>query len=788
MKEETKLQTIYIENQKESDDEINLREVLDKYLYHWKWFLLSLLLTLTLAFFYLQNTQHQYLVSTTIFIDDKESGGLASELSAFEDLGSLTGKDTKKSVINEMGVLKSRTLLEKVIKNLGLTTTYYKKHGFSDREIYKNSVPFKVSINTKDSLFYRLDTSFSITPVSNTKFLIKFESNDLNSEVEYGKVLSTGFGDLEINLKNLNQIKLGEEITVRITPLKRVLENYGSRINMDLAEKKSSLVVLSLQDKIKLKAQDILDNLVIEYNKDAIEYKTLITGNTDNFINDRITDISGELTSVDVGVEEFKTKNKLSDIGYEASLVLVSDSEVDKRIVELSSQIKLVDYVLDHIKTHKDDLIPANLGLNDASTSQNTNLYNQLLLERNRIMKSSSKLNPTVINLDAQIATLRQSVEQSLLNLRSSLQFSMADAQSQGYSLNSKKANAPKQEREFQDIKRKQQIIESLYLYLLEKREENAISLGIPVPNAKVVDRADGSDVPVSPKGTLVLLGACFAGLLIPFTIISVKSLLDNKVHTREEIEKEIKVTFLGDIPHSRIKNGIVVTEQNNNNVAEAFRLLRTNMGFMLSGDQNVSKTIFITSTVASEGKTFVAMNLAAALALLNKKVLLIGADLRKPKLNEYLKINSKLGLSHYLNNNNLEAESIITHHTAANFDVIDSGVIPPNPSELLLNGRFESILKYGKSSYDYVIVDTSPVNQVTDTLLLGHHADLFIYVIRANYLDKRMLKIPKMMVDNKRLPNMAILINDLNVEKEGYGYGYGYGENKKKKAWWKFD
>ena len=620
MQEENKIQTIFIENHPDSEEEINLREVLDKYRYHWKWFLLSVLLALALAYLYLQTTQSQYKVSTTIFIDDKDTGGLASELSAFEDLGSLTGKNAKKSVINEMGVLKSRTLLERVIKNLGITTTYYKKNGLASEEIYKNDVPFLVSLKAKDSLFYRLDTSFSVTPISQTKYLLAIGDADPIGELEFGKVFPTGFGELVIHPKNEYTIKFGEEIKVNIAPLKKVLNDYQSEIKMELEEKKSSLVVLSLTDKIKEKAQDILDNLVIEYNKDAIDYKTLITANTDSFINDRINDISGELTSVDLGVEEFKTKNQLTDIGFEASLVLQSDTQVDQRIVELSSQIKLVDYLLEHIRTHKDDLIPANMGLNDPSTSQSTGLYNQLLMERNRISKSSGKLNPTVINLEAQLLTLRQSVEQSLLNLRSSLQFSLADAQNQGYRLSSKKANAPKQEREFQDIKRKQQIVEALYLYLLEKREENAISLGIPVPNAKVVDKADGSDVPVSPKVPLILLAAGLTGLLIPFSLISIKALLDNKVQSREDIEKVIKAPFLGDIPHSRIKNGVVVTEQSNNNVAEAFRLLRTNMGFMLSGDQRTTKTIFITSTVAAEGKTFVAINLAASLALLKKR------------------------------------------------------------------------------------------------------------------------------------------------------------------------
>lgn len=786
MKDDKQVQTIYIDNNDDSDDEINLREVFEKYSYHWKWFLFGLILALALAYTYLQYTQKQYKVTSTIFIEDKDSGGMPSEMEAFADLGIL-GDGKKKSIINETGVLRSRTLIERVVKDLGIHITYFREGNVVDSEIYGEDIPFKVNFFINDSILQKTDTLFKITALSNTKYVINNADDELIKSVVYGKNVKTGFGEINITPTDVSNIKVGETIIVSISPLKKVAKDYRKRITIEPEDKKSSLLVLSLTDKVKQKAQDILDNLIFQYNNDAIEYKTLISENTDQFINDRIKDISVDLTRVDKGVEDFKTKNKLTDITTEAGLDLQSNAELQKRIIDLNSQMKMAEFIQTHIRNNKETLIPANLGIKDASTNSNTNIYNQLLLERNRIIKGSSKLNPTVINLDAQLATLRQSIEQSLVNLRSSLSFSLSEARNQEYRISSKRKVAPQQEREFQDIKRKQQIIESLYLYLLQKREENAISLGIPVPNAKIIDKADGSNLPVSPKPMLVYLIGAILGLLIPFIVISIRSLMDNMVHSYDDVEAVVKAPIIGDIPKSSSKKKVIISDKDNSNIAESFRLLRTNVNFMLSGAKDETKTIFVTSTLSAEGKTFIAINLASSLALINKKVLLIGADIRKPKIASYLNIKPAAGLTHFLMDKSIDVSDVIIYNKETKMDIIDSGEIPPNPSELLLNGRFEDILTYAKQHYDYIIVDTAPVNMVTDTLLLGHHADLFIYVVRAEYLDKRMLKVPQMMFENKRLPNMTMLINDTDYDNKGYGYGYGYGYgNVEKKPWYK--
>jgi len=772
-----------------NDESINLREEIEKYVYHWKWFLVGLAVALVTVFMYLRYTPNQYEVATTILINDKDSGGLTSELSAFQDLGLLGGSQT--SLDNEIELLKSRSLLERVIKELGINVEFYKQGRVIKSPIFINNSPLSLKFFAKDSSFYSIDTSFIIQVKSATNFSL-LSSNGEESEYVFGENIATKFGAITITPNRMDTNIAGEELFVIIKPLKSVLNYYTSKIQIQPVNKNASVIKLSLTDQVKLKAQAILDNLVLQYNYDAVKDKSLMAKNTETFINKRLEIISEDLSNVDKGVEQFKTKNNLSDMVTEASLVLESNAELEKKIVDFSTQLKLVEYIQVYVNSNTDDLIPANLGLADVSTNQNTTNYNELLLERNRLLNSSSKLNPVIVNLEAQLLKIKKSISQSLANLKASLNISLRGIQQQENRLNSKISAAPKQEREFRDIQRQQQIIEGLYLYLLQKREENAITLAATQPNAKVIDSAFGNDTPVAPKRKIVYLAGILIGLLVPFSVLYLLFLLDNKVHSRKDIEGVVKAPYLGDIPKSVLDTKVVVSGNDRNSVAESFRLLRTNINFMLSKEKEHGKLIFLSSTIAGEGKTFISINLAAALALSNKKVLLLGADIRNPKIHEYLNIVPEKGLTHFLMDTNITFNEII-NSVKEGFDIVQSGVIPPNPSELLMNGRFEEALAYGKEHYDYVIVDTAPVNLVTDTLLLGQQADLFIYIIRANFLDKRLLEVPKLFYSEKRLPNMAVLLNDVNFERGdgygygyGYSYGYGYGERGTKKPWWK--
>ena len=781
MQQENPLNYIFQE-----EEPINIREQLEKYLFHWKWFVFTTIVAIGIAYAYSYYTPSQYRVATTILIDDDSNGGLSSELSAFEDLGLIGGG--KKSIDNEIGVLKSYTLMERVVKELGVYTTFYKEDRGRITELYDTEVPFKITFFSKEKV-YNLNTTFKIHVLSASQFELISEDESVKKHV-FGESVSTVFGKITITPTKTEIKNINETITVRISALKNVVEGLRGALQVGLMFEKSSLLELSLISQNKEKSTAILDGLVRQYNEDAVAGKNLIGNNTRTFIDERLAVIEKDLSAVDKGVEDFKSNNRLTGIPAEAAIVLENNAELEKKIVDLNTQIRLTDYVMSYITENKENLIPANLGLNDGNLDGNSIQYNELILERNRILKGSSLKNPVIVNLNSQIAQLRGSIYQSLVNLKSSLTISLIDAKKAESKVGYRMSSVPKQDREFRDIERQQQIIETLYLYLLQKREENAISLAVTVPNAKVIDTARGSDSPINAKGKVVYLIAISLGLAIPFAIIYVLFLLDNKVHNTKEVESVVKAPLMGEIPKTK-DTSKVIQKDDRSGLSESFRMIRTNLDFMLSGAgiKDGGKTIFITSTLPSEGKTFISVNLSAVLALSNKKVLLIGADIRKPRLEEYLGIKLGKGITHYLTDNSLKVPDVIEHVDALNIDVLHSGVIAPNPSELLSNGRFEDLLAYGKEHYDFVIVDTAPVKLVTDTMLLGRSADLFIYTIRANYLDKRLLEIPAKLYKDKRLPNMTVLLNDVDVEAEygyGYSYGYGYGEAEVKKSWWK--
>lgn len=769
----------------EDEEPVNYREKFEKYAYNWKWFLISIFIFSLGAYAYLKFIPKQYTVTSTILINDENSKGLPSELSAFEDLGLTTLSKT--SVDNEIGMLKSFSLMESVVKKLGANITFYEKGMISNKELYKNEIPFIINFLLKDSLVYSKDTTFSILALTPAKFVLKNSRGTVSKVYLFGENVQTDFGNITITPAGLKNLKKGEEIVVKVVPIKNIIEDLRKNIEVKTMFKKSSLIQLILKAPIKLKSQDILNNLVQQYNKDAVDDKLFIGKSTNLFINERLNLIKNELSNVDQGVENFKKNNQLTDIDSESSLILQNNAELEKKIVDLNTQVRVAEYVTDYVNKNTEQIIPSNLGLSDDAISTNSARYNELLIERNRILKSSSKKNPVIINLDEQLKQLRTGISHGLQNLKASLNIALNNTKKEEDKVFSRIYSAPKQERQFKEFQRQQQIIETLYLFLLQKREENAISLAVTAPKAKIIDFADGSNRPTSPKLILVIITALSLGLLLPFIALYIIYFFDNKVQSIKDIESIIKAPIIGEIPKTVRGSKIVIHDNDKESISESFRMLRTNINFMLSKIKGRAKIIFIMSTIVGEGKTFTTLNLASVIALSNKKVLLIGGDIRKANSNEYINQNIGNGLSNFLIDNSLKVSDVIERSLEGNFDILNSGTVPPNPSELIMNGRFDEIFAYAKDNYDYVVVDTAPIKMVTDTLLLSHYADLCLYVIRLNNLDKRLLEIPKKMFNEKRLPNMAILINGVDL-KRGYGYGqsYGYGKSMPKKNWWK--
>jgi tyrosine-protein kinase Etk/Wzc len=771
-----------------SEQDFQIRAIFDQYASHWKWFVLGVCITLSGAYLYLRYTIPQYRASTTILMKDEKKGGLSSELAAFADMGIGGGKN---NIDNEIEILKSRTLIENTVRKMNLNIAFVVEGKILSTNLY-NEAPILVNFIDQKSDFYSKSRAYQFLPISATTFALEDLSGEgiilqPKKEYSYGQPIATKYSTLVINksLKNATaNIENSKPIQIIISPLENVAGSFRSRLVVTPLSKTSSIVELSLVDPVLEKAEDFLDNLVQNYNAEAAADKNFISENTSQFIANRLALITDELDGVEKSVENFKNSNQLTDIETEAKLFIESSSEYDKLGVEADIQLNIISSMLDFIKkSKKSDLLPTNIVSGEATELIGS--YNQLVLDRNRILKSATEANPTVIKIDDQLSSLKSNVASSLSRMQSNLTIQKRNLNSQEGQFNSKIGKIPVQERQFRVIARQQKVKEELYLYLLQKREETAILLAATEPNARVVDAAKGSTAPVSPKKNIIYLGALLLGILVPFGIIYMIDLLDTKIKSRLDLDGKTLIPFIGDVPSSDTPSEIIKSESRTSS-AEALRIIRTNLEFMLSKvPEGQAKTIFLTSTFPKEGKTFVSANLAATFALSGKKVLLIGMDIRNPRLDEYLTLPDR-GVTNYLSSKNLVLEDLIVKYDGfEDFHVLPAGVIPPNPAELLMNKKVDTLFETLKNQYDYIIVDTAPVSLVTDTLLIAKHADCFIYVARANVLEKRMLNIANTLYKEQKLPNMCLLLNDTDSTK-GYGYGYGYGVKLEKEPWYK--
>jgi capsular exopolysaccharide synthesis family protein len=785
----------FISDENQNED-FNLRDTLERYLNNWQWFVLAVCLCITIAYVYLRYTTPQYQASTTILVKDEKKGGMLSELSAFSDLG--LGSGLKSNVDNEIEILKSRTLVERTVKKLELNIVMVQKGNVISSELYKNT-PIEVNfINTKPE-FYTDKMLFDFQELTTGTFELGSElaagekAVFLNNKKQYryGEIISTQNGDLIITKSTTKNNQFTDEdksLQISVNPLENVVASYMGRLKVNPVSKTSSVVGISIVDPVTKRAEDFLDNLIQIYNEDAAMDKSYISENTSKFVANRLLLITQELDGVEKDVEQFKKSNKLTDIETEAKLFIEGSSEYNKKSVEMEIQLNMVSSMLDFIKKSTNaDLMPANIiSGNDASGLMDS--YNQLVLERNRILKSATVENPAIIKLEEQINSLKANIKQSLLRLQANLNIQKRDLRSQEGLLDSKIGDIPGQERQFRVIARQQKVKEELYLYLLQKREETAISMAATAPNARVIDAAKASKMPVSPKKSIIYLAALLLGLLVPFGIVYVIDLLDTKVKSRFDISSKFDIPFLGDIPNSVTPNE-VIDATSRTGTAEALRIVKTNLDFMLGQvPEGEAKIIFMTSTVAGEGKTFLSVNLAGTMALSKKKVLLMGMDVRNPKLNEYMALPNNSGLTDYLSSSKAPiSDYIFKSDSFENLYVLPAGIIPPNPTELLMSKKVGELFAQFKKEYDYIIVDMAPISLVSDTLMLAQYADATVFVVRANFLDKRMLHIPKTLYKEGKLNNMAVLLNDTTLNKSyGYGYGYGYGIKVEEKPWYK--
>ena len=760
--------------------EIEIKEVLRPYFRRFYWFIISAAICLILSYLYLKTKTTVYEVSASVLIKDAKSNPGSQDFAALRDISGF-GKIGSNGVENEMELLKSKKMMRKVVQNLHLESTVYQKGKFKNTELYGKTSPIMVQvINEKpDTKYYKEPIELKIS--GNNITLSNKELAPLKTT--FDKTISLRFANIIIT-KNKDYVAPKEatnDFLLNIASETQVTDSFQSNLKAALMNKDVTVIKMTMNYPEVNKAKDILNTLIRVYNNDAIEDKNSESKKTAEFIEERIRIIGNELGEVESRKERFKESNRITDLETEAKLGLQSSAEARGKLLEVDSQLEITNALLGYVnKQGTSAVLPGNVGLDNASATSNISAYNQLVLEKNRLLENATPQNPLVIDLTKQINSMRNSVVESLAKNRSALQVAKGNYETENKTIVGQISKIPSQEKTFREIERQQQIKENLYLLLLQKREETAVSLAVTAPKARVVDEAYVNPIPVAPKGSIVLLMGLMAGMLIPFIVIYLIRLFDDKVKDKKDLDKLSNgKTLLGEIPSLDRGQNELVMANDITPMAEAFRIVITNMNFMLPKKEK-GKVVYVTSTVKGEGKTFVSVNLALTLASPKHKVIIIGADIRNPQLQRYNPSRKGLdGLTEYLYNDDEKIEDII-HISSFNkyCDVIYSGSIPPNPADLLSNGRFEILIDQLKLIYEYIIVDTAPLMLVTDTFLNADLADATLYVTRSGFTEKSLIDFANKQINSKRIRNAAFILNDVSKDNLGYGnkYGYGYG------------
>ena len=783
----------------DANDNENLKKEIYRYLKYWKWILISVLITLSVCYIYLRYTPKIYQSTAKIKILKKKDSGM--------DLSGLTGNSplfdmSKINLENEIQIIKSRRIIGKVIDSLNLNTYYYKSGRIKDNEIFGSELPFMiewVSTKTKD-LKPTLNETFVFKLINDNQFKILIRDKEFEGSFKFGQEININ-GIRFIVHKNpfysFEKRNLEDEsIFFKYRSREQVIGQLLSKITTEPIGERSEVLELKIAGQNKIKNETILNDLIEKFNQDGIEDDRRIAIRTKEFVSQRLKMLKSELEMIETNLVDFKKSNDFSDIEAGRQVVFQSYSSAEQKKSSLLNQLEIAKAIQNEIiNKPQNSLLPANIGLENSTTNGLIENYNSLISERNKLLSSSTPSSPTVQRLSEQLNLFNKNIRQSIERYINNLEISLQNIKSREQEFGSDIKSIPEKEKIARSIMRQQSVKENLYIFLLQKEVEADLSAAITAPTAKVVDYAYSSGGPISPKSNIIYLAGLAIGLAFPIGFLYLIFLLNTKITSKEQVQDKLDIPVIAEIPLNKNYDGKIIKPTDNSDIAESFRILRTNLGFLNTVKNKDSKTkiFYSTSSTKGEGKTFTAINCAAVLASNNRKTLLIGSDLRNPQLHNYLSVSkNSLGLSSYLINPDLTLDEILLKKTSdINFDVIISGEIPPNPSELLNNGRLKNLFDEArKHGYEYIIVDTAPTMLVTDTLTIFEYADAIIYMVRADFTELKILKHIKELQKNKKLNNIAIAINGVNTKKGydyNYGYGYGYSEDNKSKKWYEF-
>ena len=757
-----------------NDQSINLVDLFAYLASKWKWFLISVLVCGGIAWYTYARSPFVYFRSATVIIKDPSNKASTAGLDRFDNF------INKVNVANEILQFRSKRLMREVVQRVHADISYQVQDGLRHNELYTQA-PVRVTFPDAMSEQY---ISLTVTP-KDKKTVVLSELSGVDSDDSYtvnlNDTVTVGKGmRLVVTPTNYySDAWLGKQVEVQKRPLESVVNYYKGALGIQQEEEESSILTLSLKDSSPVRAEDVLNMLITVYNEEAIKDKNQVAVNTANFINERLIIIENELGSVESDLETFKQRNQIVDIASSAGMYMTESQKYNADAMELETQLRLANFIKDYLTdpTKETDLIPSNTGIGDMNIENQINLYNTAKLKRDRLIDDSSEKNPVVEELNNSLRAMKQTIIRAVDNMIVSINVKRNDAQNREMRAQSRVTSIPTKERQMLSIERQQKIKEALYLFLLNKREENALSQAMADNNARVIDGADGGDAPISPKRNRILLLGVLVGLALPGVTFLGILFMDTRVHSRKDLEKMVSVPFLGEIPldkdvaKHRGSTKEVVSEDDSI-VSEAFRILRTNMAFMSRKDKPM-KVITFTSFNEGAGKTFISRNLAISLVYAKKRVILLDLDIRKGTLSRHYS-SHKIGVTNYLSDPSVTVDDIIQHHE--HFDLIASGPVAPNPAELLMDSRLDDLVAELCTRYDYVIADNVPVGIIADASIANRIADLTVFVVRAGRLDRRQLPDIESLYEDKKLTNMALVLNGVDPKHRGYGYGYGYG------------
>lgn len=765
--------------QNNSNELISLPDLVKTVVKHWYLFVISVICCVALAFAYAKITKDEYTVCANVMIrtDMSSTGNMAGAFMQQFGLGNLMGQGV--SVDDELHVISSHSLLREAALKMGLNKTRIYKENFFNRETQYKDFAIDVIDPTMqcDTLSTTLVFKIKVDEEGKADIKVKKRFHTLANikDTTLPAEVSTIYGNYIVTTTPDYVAGEAYNYTIRVCSFDAAAENVGKNVDIYIPDKLSNLITLSMQTAYIDYGKELLNTLTDLYNKRGIKEKNIEAINTAQFIDERLALIAHELDSAERKVEKYKQDNKLSDLEIEAKIILEQDGEFQATLLETETTAKILEYTLDFISQPENrySLIPFSSGL-DKGASDALTAYNELALKRLNLTNTAKAGSPALKILEEQIDASRQNVISTVKTALESTNIALKDLRDKEAKFYDRIRTMPTQEREFISIFRQKAIKEELYIFLLQKQEENALTLAMASPKGQIVDEAYNFVEPVSLSTTMKLAIGFLIGLILPAIYLYLRAIFQTKFSTKEEVERMTRIPILGELCTHHSNSNIVVHEGDNSSISELFRLLRTNLQFMLTGRKD--KVVLLTSSVSGEGKSFVSVNLAIALSLLKKRVLIIGLDIRNPRLSEYLNVSSRFGITNYLASEEVEIDQIIVpSNINPLLDIITAGPVPPNPAELILSNRLDALFDELRNRYDYIIVDSAPVAMVSDTFSLMRIADAVIYVCRANYTQREYIRYCNNLVTDGRLRNVSLVVNATNSSQ---GYGYGVGPN----------